>query len=278
MTENEQAEALRRVCGHGALFVQVMEPVTNTVERVQAPIEYDKGMWLVGTPDNVVDELHWNGHEYTGDHDGLIRSSGSGGESCENGVVLLYGNIPTGTVSVTVGEPYRYGGAYRFPYFDTATIYGGGTTLWRTRPGAVKPMSAVPVADDAGQARMLVVSNSVLEAAGLVLSAENLEDCVTAASATGANGYPVALAVFLGLDPSEPDSQVRFDGVAIGEDMVELSLRAGERPLPLDAPFVLQGKPALTDSWTDIRDVKKTSGCWTFPASANRFFRTALRW
>ena len=105
MSEDKQDEVLRRVYGHGALFVQVMEPVTNTAKRVQAPIEYDKGMWLVGTPDNVVDELHWNGHEYTGDHDGLIRSSGSGGESCENGVVLLYGNIPTGTVSVTSANP-----------------------------------------------------------------------------------------------------------------------------------------------------------------------------
>lgn len=278
MSEDKQDEVLRRVYGHGALFVQVMEPVTNTAKRVQAPIEYDKGMWLVGTPDNVVDALHWNGHEYTGDHDGLIRSSGSGGESCENGVVLLYGNIPTGTVSVTVGEPYEYEGPYRFGYKDTAVIYGGGTTLWRTRPGAVKPMSAVPVADGSGQIRTLAVSNSWLETMGLVTSAEDLKGCVTAADASGANGYPVALSALLGLDPSDPASQVRFDGLGVSDETVELSLVGGDRPLPLDAPFVLQGKSALTETWSDLPGVKKTPGRWALPASANRFFRAMFRW
>ena len=39
LTESDQNEVLRRVYGHGALFVQVMEPVTNTAKRVQTPIE-----------------------------------------------------------------------------------------------------------------------------------------------------------------------------------------------------------------------------------------------
>ena len=278
LTESDQNEVLRRVYGHGALFVQVMESVTNTAKRVQAPIEYDKGMWLVGTPDNIVDELHWNGHEYTRDHDGLIRSSGSGGESCENGVVLLYGNIPTGTVSVTVGEPYEYEGPYRFGYKDAAVINGGGTTLWRTRPGGVKPMSAVPVADGSGQVRTLTVSNSWLEAAGLVTSAEDLAGCVTAASALGANGYPVALSALLGLDPSDPASKVRFGGIRVSDETVELSLRVGDKPLPQDAPFALQGRAEMLDDWRDLENVSRTPGLWTVPRSSNRLFRTVFRW
>ena len=280
LTESDQNEVLRRVYGHGALFVQVMEPVTNTAKRVQTPIEYVPPYWWLpfDTPDNVVDELHWNGHEYTGDHDGLIRSSGSGGESCKNGLVLLYGNIPTGTVSVTVGEPYEYEGPYRFGYRDTAVIYGGGTTLWRTRPGAVKPMSAVSVADGSGRTRTLVVSNSWLEAAGLVTSAEDLKGCVTAASVTGANGYPAALSALLGLDPSDPASQVRFDGIGVSNETVELSLLAGDRPLPRDAPFVLQGNAGLSDDWRDLDDVVRLPGFWTVPPSSNRFFRAAFRW
>ncbi|MBQ0032372.1 MAG: hypothetical protein KBT68_06185, partial [bacterium] len=278
MSEEKQDEVLRRVYGHGALFVQVMEPVTNMPKRVQMPIEYDKGIWLVGTPDNVVDALHWNGHEYTGDDDGLIRSSGSGGESCENGLVLLYGNIPTGSVSVTVGEPYAYEGPYQFPYQDTAVIHGGGTTLWRTRPGAVKPMSAVPVADGLGQVRTLVVSNSWLEAMGLVTSAEDLAGCVTAADATGANGYPAALSALLGLDPSDPAAQVRFGGIGVSDEAVELSLRVGDGPLARDAPFALQGKAEMSDDWRDLDDVVRRPGFWTVPLSADRFFRAVFRW
>ena len=278
MPEDKQGEVLRRVYGHGALFVQVMEPVTNTAQRVQMPIEYDKGIWFVGTPDNVIDALHWNGHEYTGDHDGLIRSSGSGGESCENGLVLLYGNIPTGTVSVTVGEPYEYEGPYQFGYKDTAVIHGGGTTLWRTRPGAVKPMSAVPVADGSGQVRTLAVSNSWLEAMGLVTSAEDLTGCVTAADATGANGYPVALSALLGLNPSDPAAQVRFGGIGVSDEVVGLSLRAGDGPLPQDAPFVLQGKAEMSDDWRDLDDVVRLPGLWTVPLSSSRFFRATFMW
>ena len=280
MSKDGQDEVLRRVYGHGALFVQVMEPVTNTAQRVQTPIEYVPPDWWnpFDTADNVVDELHWNGHEYTGDHDGLIRSSGSGGESCVNGLVLLYGNIPTGTVSVTVGEPYEYEGPYRFGYRDSAVIFGGGTTLFRTRPGAVKPMSAVPVADDAGQVRTLTVSNAWLEAAGLVTSAEDLSGCVMAASATGENGYPAALSALLGLAPSDPASQVRFAGIGVSDEAVELSLRAGDRPLPQDAPFALQGKAELPDDWRDLVDVVRMPGLWTVPPSSNRFFRAAFRW
>ena len=280
MAEEKQDEVLRRVYGHGALFVQVMEPVTNKPGRVQMPIEYVPPFWWLpfDTADNVVDELHWNGHEYTGDDDGLIRSSGSGGESCENGLVLLYGNIPTGTVSVTVGEPYEYEGPYQFPYQDTAVIYGGGTTLWRTRPGAAKPMSAVPVADGSGQIRTLAVSNSWLEAMGLVTSAEDLTGCVTAADASGANGYPVALSALLGLDPSDPASQVRFGGIGISDEAVEFSLRAGDGPLAQDAPFALQGKAEMSDDWRDLDDVVRLPDLWSVPLSSSRFFRTVFRW
>ena len=280
MSKDKQDGVLRRVYGHGALFVQVMEPVTNTAKRIQTPIEYVPPYWWLpfDTPDNVVDELHWNGHVYTGDQDGLIRSSGSGGESCENGLVLLYGNIPTGTVSVTVGEPYEYEGPYRFGYKDTAVIHGGGTTLWRTRPGAVEPMSAVPVADGSGRVRTLTVSNSWLEAAGLVTSAEDLSGCVKAASASGANGYPAALSALLGLDPSDPASQVRFDGIGFSDETVGLSLRAGDGPLPQDAPFVLQGKAELSDVWRDVGDTARLPGLWTVPVSSNRFFRAVFRW
>ena len=277
MSMEKQDAVLRMVHQHGALFVQVMDPATNTSAYVQRPIEYDPGH-LFHVPDNVVKGFIGQGREYTGDDDGLLRASGSGCEGCENGLVLLYGNIPTGTVSVTVGGPYEYEGSWRFPYQDTAVINGGGTTLWRTRPGGVKPMSAVPVADGSGQVRTLTVSNAWLEAAGLVTSAEDLKGCVKAASATGANGYPAALSALLGLDPSDPASQVRFDGIDITDDTVELSLRAGERSLPQDAPFALQGKRDLSDDWREVGDTARLSGLWTVPVSSNRFFRATFRW
>ena len=277
MSKDKQDEVLRRVCGHGALFVQVMEPVTNTREYVQRPIEYSSGGWF-SDPDDVVKGIFGQNRGYTGDGDGLLRTSGSGCEGCENGLVLLYGNIPAGVVAVAVEEPSDYWGPCQFPYYDTAVIHGGGTTLWRTRPGAVKPMSAVSVADGSGQVRTLTVSNSWLEAAGLVTSAENLEGCVTAASASGANGYPVALSALLGLDPSDPASQVRFGGIGVSDDAVELSLRAGDGPLPPDAPFALQGKAEVSDDWRDIADGVRLPGLWTVPLSSGRFFRAVFRW
>ena len=277
MSKSEQDEVLRHVYGHGALFVQVMDPVTNTASRVQRQIEYDSGVLY---PDKVIDKLELieGGRMRTVDDDGLIRASGCDDEGCENGLVLLYGDIPTGTVSVTVGTPYHYNGPYQFPYLDAAVINGGGTTLWRTRPGAVKPMSAVEVADGAGRVRTLAVSNSWLEAAGLVTSAENLEGCVTAASAPTANGYPAALSALLGLDPSDPVSRVRFDGIDVEDGAVRLSLRAGDRPLPPDAPFALRGKPAPGDAWDDLSVAMRTSGLWTLPVSTNRFFQAVLHW
>ena len=277
MSPGEQENVFRRVYGHGALFVQVMEPMTNTATRVQQPIEYDPG-WFAH--DAVVDMLKdvGSGQEYTGDDDGLIRANGSADEGCENGLVILYGDIPTGTVDVVVGEPSNYAGACRFPYQDKAVIYGGGTTLWRTRPGAVKPMSAVQVADGSGQVRTLAVSNSWLEAMGLVTSAEDLERCVEAAGVTGANGYPLALSALLGLDPSDAASQVRFGGIGISDEAVELSLRAGDGPLPQDAPFALQGKAELSDDWRDLDGVVRTPGLWTVSPSPNRFFRATFRW
>ena len=279
MSKDKQDEVFRLVYEHGALFVQVMEPMTNTVKRVQQPIEYDPGNWYWDLiPDYVVEEFSCQGRKYTGDDDGLIRANGSGDEGCVNGLVLLYGDIPTGTVSVTVGEPDDYDGPYRFPYLDKAVIHGGGTTLWRTRPGAVKPMSAVPVADGSGQVRTLAVSNSWLEAMGLVTSAENLKGCVDAADATGANGYPVALSALLGLNPFDPASQVRFGGIGVSDEVVGLSLRAGDGPLPQDAPFALQGKAEMSDDWRDLDDMARTSGLWTVPLSSNRFFRATFRW
>ena len=167
---------------------------------------------------------------------------------------------------------------YRFPRLDTAVIYGGGTTLWRTRPGAVKPMSAVQVADGSGQVRTLAVSNSWLEAMGLVTSAEDLTGCVDAADATGANGYPLALSALRGLNPSDPVSQVRFDGIGVSDETVELSLRAGDGPLPQDAPFALQGKAETSDDWRDLDDMARMPGLWTVPLSSNRFFRATFRW
>ena len=279
MTEDKRDEVLRLVYEHGALFVQVMEPLTNTAKHVQRPIEYDPGNWYWDwIPDNVVEEFICQGRKYTGDEDGLIRANGSGDEGCANGLVLLYGDIPTGTVDVVVGAPSDYEGPYQFSYQDTAVINGGGTTLWRTRPGAVKPMSAVSVADGSGQVRTLAVSNSWLEAMGLVTSAENLEGCVDAADATGANGYPVALSALLGLNPSDPVSQVRFGGIGVSDEAVGLSLRAGDGPLPQDAPFALQGKAEMSDDWRDLDDMARTSGLWTVPLSSNRFFRATFRW
>ena len=273
LTPAQIGEVFRRVREHGALFVQVMDPETNTPERVQQPIEYDPGRFF---PDKVVAALKWPRQEYTGDGDGLLRANGSGDEGCENGLVLLYGDIPTGSVAVVVGKPFNYNGPYEFPYSDTAVIHGGGTTLWRTRPGGVKPLTAVSVTDGRGRSRTLAVSNSWLEAAGLVASAENLDGCVEAASAPCANGYPAALSAMLGLDPSDPASQVRFGGINVKDGKVELSLRAGERPVPQDAPFALQGKPDLAGGWSDLDVDRQPSGLWSAPVSSNRFFQAVL--
>ena len=139
-------------------------------------------------------------------------------------------------------------------------------------------MSAVPVADGSGQIRTLAVSNSWLEAMGLVTSAEDLTGCVDAAGDTGVNGYPVALSALLGLDPSDPAAQVRFGGIGVSDEVVGLSLRAGDGPLPQDAPFVLQGKAGLADDWRDLDDVARTPDLWTVPLSSDRFFRVTFRW
>ena len=88
----------------------------------------------------------------------------------------------------------------------------------------------------------------------------------------------VRAAALLGLDPSDPASQVRFDAIGVTGGTVELSLRAGDRPLPQDAPFAVQGKAELSDDWRDLDDVVRMPDLWTVPLSSNRFFRAALRW
>lgn len=98
------------------------------------------------------------------------------------------------------------------------------------------------------------------------------------AAATAANGCPAALSALLGLDPSDPESRVRFDGIDLGGGMVKLSLRAGELPLPPETPFALQGSPALDEDWSDLSVVTRTPGRWETPVSASRFFRVVLRW
>ena len=277
MSPGNRGGVYRRLFEHGALFVQVMEPETNTVSRLQNPVEYSSGSWY-RPPDNVIEWFQVHDGRYEDRSDGLIRANGSGDEGCGKGLVLLYGDIPTGKVAVVVGKPYGYDGRHGFPYADVATIYGGGTTIWRTRPDAAKPMSAVEVADGLGTSRTLAVSNSWLEAAGLVTSAEDLAGCMKAAAAAGANGYPAALSALLGLDPSDPGSTVRFDGVGVGETTVDLSLRMGDRLLPPDAPFALQGKPALSDAWRGLDDVARMPGLWTVPRDAGCFFRAVLKW
>ena len=70
----------------------------------------------------------------------------------------------------------------------------------------------------------------------------------------------------------------RFGGIDIADDAVELSLRAGERPLPPDAPFGLQGKSDFADAWSDMSVSSRISGLWSLPVSSNRFFRAVFHW
>ena len=88
----------------------------------------------------------------------------------------------------------------------------------------------------------------------------------------------VRAAALLGLDPSDPASQMRFDGIGVTGGTVELSLRAGDRPLPQDAPFALQGKAEVPDVWRDLDGVVRLPGLWTVPISSNCLFRAVLRW
>ena len=72
--------------------------------------------------------------------------------------------------------------------------------------------------------------------------------------------------------------QVRFGGIGVSDEAVELSLRAGDGPLAQDAPFAVQGKAAMSDDWRDLDDVVRLPGSWAVPLSANRFFRAVFRW
>ena len=276
LSPGQREEIFRRVREHGALFVQVMDSTPNTPAYEQRPIEYDPGNFFWDPiPDNVVEGIFGQGREWTGEGDGLLRANGSGDEGCVNGLVLLYGNIPTGLVAVAVGEPSDYAGPFEFPYFETTVINAGGTTLWRTRPGAAKPLSKVEVADIDGTSRPVVIPNEWLSEKGFARHAENLRGCVDAASGEGANGWPVAASYLLGLDPSDAGSTLRIGSFAVG-DGLSFSVLAGEHPLvPGEAPVILQAKRSLGDAWADAAT---PVGSWSLPLADARFFRAVFKW
>ena len=261
---------LELVASRGALFVQVMDGVTNTAERLETPVEYDSGLIK---PDSVVESLTFADGVYEDEGDGLERESGYDDEGCGKGLVMLYGQFPTGDCVARIDQPYR---TSRPKYDEIFHLAGGGVTLVRTRPRAARPMSAAQVADVDGKSKSVVVANDWLAEKGLVNSAENLSACVTASAECGANGCPVAASYLLGLDPADAESKLRIASLTVGEELV-FGVSAGVRPLKAgSAPVVLQAKDALDDeSW---RTVAVPSGAWTLPRSSGRFFRAALKW
>lgn len=262
---------LSRLVKRGALFVQVMDGATNTAERLERPVRFDPGYFY---PDAVVEDLLFASGCYENRDDGLIRENGSGDEGCTNGLVLLYGDIPTGDCHARIGRPSKTTPEYA-EYTDCFHLAGGGTTTVRTRPGAARPLSAVPVADGDGTVRSVVVSNDWLAAHGFAASAEDLAGCLAAASADGSNGCPAAVSFVLGLDPADPDSNLRISSLAVGEALV-FGVSAGDRALrPGVDPVVLQSSPDLKGDW---QDASTTGGDWTLPRTDARFFRAVLHW
>ena len=261
---------LDQIASRGALFVQVMDGVTNTTDRQEMPVEYDPGFFK---PDKVVESLTFTNGVYEDEGDGLVRESGYDDEGCTNGLVMLFGELPTGDCQACIGNPFE---TNRPLYDDVFHLAGGGTTLVRTRPGAARPMSAVKVADIDGKEKYVAVANDWLVEKGLVGSAENLDACVKASGNCGANGCKVAVSHLLGLDPTDAESQLRISSLTVGGELT-FGVSAGGRPLDAgSAPVVLQAKDALDDElW---RTVDVPSGVWTLPRSSGRFFRAALKW
>lgn len=265
------SKVMRKVREHGALFVQVMHAQTNSTEATDSPVVYKSS-------DEVV---HWIKQGETKYRDGesgtlpMLWGHGCDGEGCRKGLALLYGALPTGDVTVRIWESGKESDLE--PYTAATTIYGGGTTLFRARPGHAKPVTATALADDRGRVRMLVVPNDWLSAHGAAASEEDLSGCVAAAAAAGANGCPRALSWLLGLSPDDPSDAVRLASIAVDGQSVDLRLTAGARFLrPGVDPFVLQGCESLGSAWHDITPQMGTVE--RIPLSDDRFFRAVLRW
>lgn len=120
-------KCLAEIVSRGALFVQAMDGVTNTAAQLEKPVEYDPGRLYA---DKIVESLTFAGKGC----DSFTRASGSSDEGCTNGLVLLYGDIPTGDCTARIGRPYK---SSRPDYDDAFHVADGGVTIVRTRPGAV---------------------------------------------------------------------------------------------------------------------------------------------
>ena len=261
---------LNSVASRGGLFVQVMRGETNTVVRTDRPAEYSSGLF---ESDKVVEALMF-GTAYFGDEDeGLYRGNGYDDEGCEQGLVFLYGNIPTGDCKALIGQPQDPSSVV--PYVDDFHLAGGGVTTIRTRPRAARPQTAVPVTDIDGVSRSVTVPNEWLAEKGLVRHAEDLDGCVSAALGLGANGWQSAASYLLGLDPTNEVSTLKITSFTVG-DALSFEVSAGERPLtPGSTPVVLQQKRDLHDSWGSAT---VSSADWTLPLSDARFFRAVFKW
>lgn len=261
---------LNSVASRGGLFVQVMRGETNTVGRTDRPAEYNSGLF---EPSKVVEALMF-GTAYFGDEDeGLYRGNGYDDEGCEQGLVFLYGNIPTGDCKALIGQPQDPSSV--MAYTDSFHLAGGGVTTVRTRPRAARPQTAVPVTDIDGVSRPVTVPNEWLAEKGLVRHAEDLDGCVSAALGLGANGWQSAASYLIGLDPTNEVSTLKITSFTVGDEL-SFEVSAGERPLtPGSTPVVLQQKRDLHDSW-DSATV--SSADWTLPLSDARFFRAVFKW
>lgn len=286
---NRAENILGNVTRHGGLFVQVRHPTTNTVSKIQKAIKYDPGTFY---PDDVVEYLKNvdTGVAYKSDTNGCYWEHGNSDEGCTNGLVQIYGNLPPGDYKMKIEEPSKSAPNYKFPYTTTVTIYGGGTRLVRTRPGAVEPKTATRLTDDKGTLFDVIVPNAWLASAGVVASAEDLEGCVAAGGMKFANGYTAAESYWLQLDPTNATSTLAFSAITAGDE-VALQVRAGETVLLPEkasaasasrttwAKYVVQTKDTLEDPWRDAAGLFWTTGegLWRFPVSSGRFFRIVAR-
>ena len=286
---NRAENIINNVTRHGGLFVQVRHPTTNTVSKIQKAIKYDPGTF---SPDDVVEYLKDadTGTAYKSNTSGCYWEHGDSDEGCTNGLVQIYGNLPPGTYTMKIGEPYKDPPKYKFPYTTTVTIAGGGTRVVRTRPGNVEPKTATRFTDDKGTVFDVIVPNAWLASAGVVASAEDLEGCVAAGGTTFANGYTAAESYWLQLEPNEPTSTLAFTAIAAGDE-VALQVRAGttlllpekassaSRQRTTWAKYVIQTKDTLDGTWRDATGLNWITGdgIWRLPVSSGRFFRVVAR-
>ena len=266
---------------YGGMFAQVRHPTTNTVESVQPPVRYPSDAHVVGQLNSTSDAYTLSSSDVSWEH-------GADGEGLTNGLVMVFGKLPATDYVVQLKAP-----SYQDKYVRT-TIYGGGVSVMRFRPGSnAAPVSSFDLVDDTGTPFTVTVSNSWFAANVLAHDAEDLEGCVSAGTNKCANGFTAAETWWLGLDPRDAESSFAVSAIDIS-DGVALRVRTGtDDVLPEDASsssatrstraaLVVQRAEAPGGEWRDVEvNWTQGDGWWRlaapYAASPSDFFRVVAR-